>query len=428
MKKICIVLALLIIFSAGTVWASGFRVPEQSARMMGVGNAWVATADDPSAIALNPAGITQLEGPAVSVGLIGASISLDYTAPDGSTESLEDKIHALPSLFAVGNLGTSNWSFGVGVSAPFGLGTEWPEDSFARYVNYQADLMLVNINPAVAYEFNENFSLAGGVDYYYSDVTLKRKYPWGPITFGLTGDQSALAIPDGNFKLKGNGGGWGWNGGLLFKFAERYSFGLAYRSKVKVDHEGDADLTNIGGAGLPAFGGTSFTTGGSAEIEYPDLLQFGIAARVTQQLLLEFDLEWAGWSSYKELTIKFDDENPFLMDTTYPKDWKDTWTFRLGAMYAVNPEWELMAGFIYDESPVPNETYDTLLPDTDERYGLTLGVSYKSGSVGLDLAYLALWGSERTVEGNTVGAPFADINGKYKSFTSLFGASFSWYF
>jgi hypothetical protein len=56
-------LAVLIFKSCAVrLWANGFGLPDQDAFAMGRGEAFVATADNPSAIYYNPAGITQLKG------------------------------------------------------------------------------------------------------------------------------------------------------------------------------------------------------------------------------------------------------------------------------------------------------------------------------------------------------------------------------
>ena len=47
---------------AGKVSANGFRLPDQDAFATARGEAFVATADNPSAIYYNPAGITQIRG------------------------------------------------------------------------------------------------------------------------------------------------------------------------------------------------------------------------------------------------------------------------------------------------------------------------------------------------------------------------------
>src|SRR5213596_3716802 len=61
--------------------AVGFRLPNQDPEGIARGNAFVATADNPSAIYYNPAGITQLEGQQFRAGLYVISGDTEYTSP-----------------------------------------------------------------------------------------------------------------------------------------------------------------------------------------------------------------------------------------------------------------------------------------------------------------------------------------------------------
>src|SRR5215475_13415471 len=70
----CVVMfaALIVGDWPSRVLGVGSRIPNQDAEAIGRGNAFAATADNPSALYYNPAGITQLEGNNVQLG------ALDY--------------------------------------------------------------------------------------------------------------------------------------------------------------------------------------------------------------------------------------------------------------------------------------------------------------------------------------------------------------
>ena len=59
---------LLALALPACLFANGFDIYEQSAKAVGLGGAFIAQADDPSAIFFNPAGIVQLDGTQLSVG------------------------------------------------------------------------------------------------------------------------------------------------------------------------------------------------------------------------------------------------------------------------------------------------------------------------------------------------------------------------
>src|SRR5882672_9314445 len=60
--------------------AMGFRVPNQDAKA----TAFIATADNPSAIYYNPAGITQIKGSAAQMGFHVISINSHFDGENGS--------------------------------------------------------------------------------------------------------------------------------------------------------------------------------------------------------------------------------------------------------------------------------------------------------------------------------------------------------
>ena len=71
-------LAASLLAAAPASRAVGFRLPNQDPEGIARGNAFAATADNPSAIYYNPAGITQLQGQQARVGLYAISTGVDY--------------------------------------------------------------------------------------------------------------------------------------------------------------------------------------------------------------------------------------------------------------------------------------------------------------------------------------------------------------
>src|SRR5205807_7497860 len=77
----------------------GSRIPNQDAAAIARGNAFVATADNPSAMYYNPAGISQLQGQNIQVGsLFYLNIYVDYESPSGEKTKNIPKIIPVPQL------------------------------------------------------------------------------------------------------------------------------------------------------------------------------------------------------------------------------------------------------------------------------------------------------------------------------------------
>ena len=66
---------------------------------------------------------------------------------------------AVPNLYVVLPI-DKQWTFGLGINAPFGLVTKYDSDWIGRYQAIKSDVMTININPAVSYKFG-NVAVAG---------------------------------------------------------------------------------------------------------------------------------------------------------------------------------------------------------------------------------------------------------------------------
>src|ERR1039458_7320661 len=82
-----------------TTSATGFRLPDQDAFATSRGEAFVATADNPSAIYYNPAGISQLEGNNLRAGIYGIYLDPSYRPPNsGNSYHSSKNLAAVPQL------------------------------------------------------------------------------------------------------------------------------------------------------------------------------------------------------------------------------------------------------------------------------------------------------------------------------------------
>jgi long-chain fatty acid transport protein len=79
--------------------ALGFRIPNQDAAAIARANAFVATADNPSALYYNPAGITQLEGHQVQFGMHALSVNSTFVSPTGVRSKTKGTFQPVPQLY-----------------------------------------------------------------------------------------------------------------------------------------------------------------------------------------------------------------------------------------------------------------------------------------------------------------------------------------
>src|SRR5258706_1214995 len=153
--------------------AVGFRLPNQDPEGIARGNAFAATADNPSAIYYNPAGITQLEGLQIRAGLYLISADTKYTSPSGEKAETDTTWQAVPQIYAVYSLKEAPFSFGFGVYSPYGLALDWGGKTSFRDAAENGKLLYVTFNPVIAWQVHPTLSLAVGPTINFSQATLE---------------------------------------------------------------------------------------------------------------------------------------------------------------------------------------------------------------------------------------------------------------
>ena len=232
--------SLVVLMSAGSVFAAGFALYEGGARGLVLGAGMTAAADDASAVFYNPAGITQLKGIHTMFG--ATFINPNYNVvtegtPTGDQETgLKSYWHTIPHAYYTQQFSDRIW-FGLGAFSRFGLETEYPENWAGRYSSYHGHVQSIEINPNVAYKINSALSVAGGLNITYFNFNhYQRKIP--------------TALGDVDASLEADAWGWGFNLAAHYKPVDWFSAGISYRSRVSQHLEGDADFTKP--PGLPA--------------------------------------------------------------------------------------------------------------------------------------------------------------------------------
>lgn len=380
---------------------------------MGMGGAFVGQADNPSAVWYNPAGITELDGTRVSVGVLAIYPVMNHENMNGTTDVSERNVFLPVQLFATDKV-NDRVSLGLGITSPFGLSTNWPDSSATSNVATLSRVKTIDINPNIAYKINDNLSVAAGIDYMILQATMNKLLPIG----------NAL------FRLNGDGTGLGANAGIKYTATEQLNLGLSYRSRIKIKVDGTAEVSALG-----------LSNSAQTDITLPDLIQCGASYKASDNLTLNADLEYTLWSTYDRLVIQSNTihqlgvlfGNPSASDTSIDeKDWKNTWTIRLGGQYQLSDQWKLRAGYVYDQSPVPSDRFDTRVPDAD-RQGITIGTGYTSGNITIDASYMYLHFKNRTISNSIAGqpsgsAPIASLDGTYKSVAHLAGITIAYKF
>jgi long-chain fatty acid transport protein len=367
------VLATLADEAAG----SGFQLLEQNAS--GLGNAYAgqaASAQDASTLFFNPAGMTMLPGrnavgalhlikPSVEFTNTGSS-SANPLLPLGGNGGDAGGWAAVPNLYYSSQL-SPNLFLGIGVTAPFGLKTEYDPDWVGRFHAIKSAVKTVNVNPSVALKVSDTLSIGAGVNYQRADAELSNA-----VNFGALGEGVAT--------VKGHDTAWGWNAGVMLSLGPDTRIGASYRSSMGYKIDADVKFTN-----RPAALAAQLPDGPvTADARFPAMASLSLFHRLNPRWDLLADVSWTGWSSLKTLNISR--VNGLLLSTT-PLEWKDTWRVSAGANHHYNSEWTFRFGVSYDQSPVPDADRSPRVPDNDRTW-LALGAQYRmSKQLAVDAGY-----------------------------------------
>lgn len=393
--------------AAGTAYASGYRIPEQSINGVALSNAYIAHTEGADTTYYNPANMGwqedrwQLE---VSASYINLP-HIDYTdygdsARNGSSETENIFIpmfHALSPDY-------NNFRFGFAFVVPYGLSKRW-NDPFPRTFSEEFTLKVFEANPSLSYKFCDWFGVAAGARLLHT--TGNKVKSSGNILV----DTGAGLVPAYISRdMDGDSTDLGYNLAMTVKPTKEWNIAATYRSKVDMGLTGSATLyTNFP---------SSYTYNGDARLEVvtPAVLTIGTSYTFFDRTTVELTWDKTYWGDYKQLDFNYNDTllNPILIaafDAPKAKNWHDSNAYRIGITHKCTDRFTAMIGFAYDETPIPSETIGFELPGSDALL-FSFGGRYQVNEhLELGGAYLLDHKKTRTIENS---ANTSGINGKFE--------------
>ena len=442
--------------------AQGFAVNELGTCAMGrAGTAAAGPCRDGSGVWANPASLAVLSGTHIS-----ASGTL-IVPHGGFTDDLfavktdmPSQRYLVPSAYLTHQAG--KLGLGLGVFAPYGLGTKWctgdpcsPLDFIGRFDAYNTQIRSIYVQPTVAYQVTDWLSLGIGVAYIHSTLELHQRadlsafpLPANPFlppgtTFSTIGIPSFSDFADVALS-NASGTGIAFNGGILVKVSDRLALGGHFITKKTITYKGDATFSQVP-TGLVFATGTTplnpstplpidiavagqFLAGGplvdqsvSTAIPMPDQGAIGFAYKASDKWLVMGDYQQIFWGSLQTIVIDF--SNTLTPDRTLPEGFKDSHAFRIGVEYQYSAQTTLRAGYLYHTPAAPAQTVTPLLPE-GARNEFTVGLGTElAGGLRFDAAYQLIRQQDRRGRAGT-----AVNSGLYTFGASLFGAGLSYTF
>jgi long-chain fatty acid transport protein len=416
-SKLGLLFLTFLLVGTGRVFGAGsgaFRVELPDAGPMGKGNTSVGEANRPSSVYYNPAGMNQIKRSEISVGTTFLAPRVSYQPSSGDAVQMRPNNFLIPHVYAVTPL-NEKLAFGLGATSYFGLTTEWAEDSPLRYNATKSEIVNQDIMLSASYQATDQWSFAVSADNDDSRASKNKKLL-------QTGG------PDGNFQLKAKDNAWGYRLASMYKVTDKQQIGLMYRSRISHKYEGKGYLDNLNNNGnfyQTIFGGTAYETTLLEKLTLPQSVVVGYSFKPLSKWTFNIDVEWMDWSSIKKEAVVWKDETDptrlAVLNTgnPAPRDWHSVWSQSVGAEYAATDHLRLRGGYYHHQSPIPQDTWDPNLPDSNS-HGITTGFGYDiTSSLTVDMAYSLLLYEPRKID-NTVGNVFgANVDGKYKQIMNM---------
>ena len=446
MKKI--LLALAAAGMTAGAFAEGYQVNNFSARQAGMANVGTAMKLGSESIYFNPAAAAFQESKFdISLGATGILSSVTAstlpTADNGYKSDLQetsDNKMSTPLHMYINYKPSKRWSVGLGFYTPNGSSMNWGGNWSGAHLIQDINLAAYTIQPTVSFKICDRLSIGAGLMITWGNFDLSRSLLSKTTRQGLiaseidptinnmnliinnpmatdeqkaqaqqllqqlqggkaylesTMDQSIVAA-----QLSGNANvAIGVNAGILWDINDQWSLAMSYRSRMNMKVDRGHATMNIdpqaaaliamfeqlkGGTQLiPALDQGTFHT----ELPLPTTVTWGVSYRPNAKWQMAVDLQWIGWSAYKDLNVAFNETELGIKDIYSVKNYSNTLSARFGAEYRALNWLTARAGIYFDESPVDSNYLNPETPSMT-KIAYSLGASFRlARSLSLDLAY-----------------------------------------
>ncbi|MBW2526170.1 MAG: outer membrane protein transport protein, partial [Deltaproteobacteria bacterium] len=434
----------------GALPAAEGSVPDSygfGSRATAMAGANTADAADFSAAYYNPAGLVEAPGVEVSAGYTYWSQQLTIDDRDNQVAP----VHGL-----VGGVVAPGELFGIPFA--FGVATHLPDNGVSfiyarrqevpRWELYDTRAQLLYLSANLAIGLFDVIEIGGGIAY----LSATR------ASFGIRGRADILSPYESQLQHEVDGDLTAVRFpqlGARVRIPDWGAIGVTYRGQSQLDLELDAHLEGIvefAGIDVPLLYELEAKTIASFT---PHQLAVGLSFQRVEGLHVNFDLTWLNWSAYVSPTAKLaallevqpppgtpvelpDEPAPTVI---VPPEFEDRFVPRFGVEYRIGLAGELRsvhgheeprpllelpvrAGYVYEQSPVPDQTGPTNYVDAD-RHTVSAGLGVTLNAPAEELGgslYLDVHGALSVLpERTTLKASPADFVGDYRAEGTMYG-------
>ena len=361
--------------------AEGFAINEWSAEGVAMGGARMFAEDDAANVAYNPASITKVKGEVMKSSYTylsphGNYKLYDYKLYDSNNDEIKgepthNKVHAgwAVGTYYVRQINDKEW-FGIGAFPRFAMVSEFERESMASSNAFFSKLNGVSVTPTYAHKFDKKWSAAVGAEINYVGLELQK---------------NAYATPTmnvGSVQIEGESYALGWNAAANYAFDDKNEIGVVYRSRITHSLEADAKAYSP----MPDFNVKANAYG---VVTLPDSWDIGYNHKFDKKTRLELKATRTNWSTYDALNVYFDKPVFGKPNDLSDKNWENGWRYAIGLEHNLSDKYTVMAGFAFDESSIPHDGGDFMVP-TGLRRTYSIGARYndKKQTVAVALGWM----------------------------------------
>ncbi len=374
MKKIIFFLGA--VFIASTVMAGGYQVRLQGNKQTGFGLVGTPMIFGSSSQFYNPGSLSFMKKKwdfDLGASFIMSSVAFQKSESNYQAES--DNPVSTPFYFYGAYKISKLITVGLGIYTPYGSSAVWNDDWAGRLLIQNISLSAIFIQPTISFNINDKLGIGAGFVYAIGNISLRK-------ALNYSGDSYV--------DLEGKANNIGFNVGLYWQALDNLSFGIDYRSAIKMSvTDGDATFTVPSALQGTLPPNNTF----SAELPLPANLDFGVAFNASDKLTIALEVDWVMWSAYDTLSFEFGEKGD-LLDSDNPRLYKDTFIPRLGIEYDASELIKVRGGFYYDPTPT---NADYFSPETVSLNNIayTLGLSIMPvEGLSIDISWLQLFGQK----------------------------------
>jgi long-chain fatty acid transport protein len=375
---------------------------------------YAARAQDASTSFTNPAGMTRIKQPTVTLGAQPMYLQLEFD-PDASTSAVAG---TLPGGQPANDGDSNSWMpaggfyyvhpvneklrLGLATTGYFGLSLDYQDDWVGRYYAQEASLQAAAIQPAIAWRVNDLLSVGAGV----------------AVLYGMLEEEVAVnninpLLDDGKLKVKDEEWDVQYNLGILLEPAKGTRFGLTYLSEADLDFSDQIEFSGLGPVMEAAL-----DSRGTLDAEFdlgltmPQAVMLSAYHEFTDRIALLANLGWQDWSQFGKVEIGV--SSAAVGSITTDLDYDDTWHAAFGIQYQQSKALLLTGGIAYDSSMLDEDEISPMLP-VGETWRFALGTAYNwSENIKLGAAYELGWVGDLDMDVDR-GPLAGRVSGTYES-------------